>query len=50
MDGIRGYRNYTFDNFDTSQKCYMIRLETYSIFGCEDSLWEAFLNSDIRSH
>ena len=44
------YRDYTFDNFDASQKCYMIRLEKYSICGCEDSLWEAFLNSDIRGH
>ena len=44
------YSEYAFDNFDVSQKCYMIRLEKYSICGCEDSLWEAFLNSDLRGH
>ena len=39
-----------FDCWEAGQACYCVELSKSSIVGCEESLWEAILNLDLRGH
>lgn len=39
-----------FSGFTDNGQLYQVCLSKYSVVGCEESTWEAILNSDIRAH
>ena len=44
------YGDWWFDVWTPDRPCYRIELLEESISGCEESLWEALLNLDLRGH
>lgn len=44
-----GY-DYVFEKFPDDANCYMLKLYSDSVIGCEGTLWEGILNSDLRGH
>jgi len=44
------YRGYRFDNYQENADCYRISMEIYTVVGCEETFWEAILNTDWRGH
>ena len=47
---IYEYYDYRFEHFDPNAACWRVELSDGSTVGCEDSFWEALLNTDLRGH
>lgn len=44
------YCDYRFDNYQENADCYRISMELYTVVGCEDTLLQSVLNTDLRGH
>ena len=44
------YRNYRFKNYSGEDNCYQIQFLRNIPVGFESSIWEEFLNNDLRGH
>lgn len=47
---IDGNVDYWFDVWQNDKPSYCVELSRQSVVGCEDTLWEALLNVDLRGH
>ena len=47
---MQGNGNYRFKNYSGEEHCYQIQFFKNIPVGFETSIWEEFLNNDLRGH